>query len=195
MTLSRHFFQFCTDKEVSKKDLYPTFARTKHHDSSISKSVVSLLNKFGWKKVTFIYSDQIESVADTVAEVSVRKLESDTSEVITYYVRNFIRSHISEVTSYVITYEISYEITSEVSLSSFGTSAPSIEIQPYWHAILSKQWLKSVWKLALHHHLKLQTLHTNYFLYFIVWPLTDNVTEHKRRNINVNNWECDCKSV
>ena len=49
--------------------MYPTFARTKHHDSSISKSVVSLLNKFGWKKVTFIYSDQIESVADTVAEV------------------------------------------------------------------------------------------------------------------------------
>ena len=68
----------------------------------------------------------------------LRKLESDTSVIISYqisyeipyvitsevslpyYIRNYLWSHTSEVTSYGIPYEISYEITSEVSLSSFG---------------------------------------------------------------------------
>ena len=64
------YFQFCTWYEVSDKNLYPTFARTKYHDSSISKSVVSLLNKFNWKKVVFVHSDDLQSVADTVYNVS-----------------------------------------------------------------------------------------------------------------------------
>ncbi|XP_041364284.1 guanylate cyclase 32E-like [Gigantopelta aegis] len=47
---------FCSETEVSDKNLYPTFARTKPTDSQISKNVVSILKMFNWTKVTFVYS-------------------------------------------------------------------------------------------------------------------------------------------
>ena len=56
--------------EVSNKTRYPTFARTKPHDSRIAMSVVSLLKKYNWKKVIFIHSDQTPKVADTIDGVS-----------------------------------------------------------------------------------------------------------------------------
>ena len=50
---------------------YPTFARTKPTDSQISKSVVSILKKFGWKKVTFVHTNEPEfqHTANTIYEV------------------------------------------------------------------------------------------------------------------------------
>ncbi|KAK6170897.1 hypothetical protein SNE40_019184 [Patella caerulea] len=61
---------FCSENEVSDKELYPTFARTKPTVSQISKSVVSILRLFNWKKVTFIHSniDEFEHTADTICD-------------------------------------------------------------------------------------------------------------------------------
>ncbi|KAL3876608.1 hypothetical protein ACJMK2_034430, partial [Sinanodonta woodiana] len=53
-------FQFCSDMAVSNNLSYPTFARTKPTDSQISKSVVSILKRFGWRKITFLHSNEKE---------------------------------------------------------------------------------------------------------------------------------------
>ncbi|KAL5018501.1 hypothetical protein ScPMuIL_004223 [Solemya velum] len=62
---------FCSEREVSDKSLYPTFARTKPTDSQISKSVVSFLRTFGWKKITLVYSNEPEfqHTADTIHQL------------------------------------------------------------------------------------------------------------------------------
>ena len=56
---------------VSNNLSYPTFARTKPTDAQISKSVVSILKKFGWKKVTFVHTDEQEfqHTAETIYKV------------------------------------------------------------------------------------------------------------------------------
>ena len=56
---------------VSNNLSYPTFARTKPTDAQISKSVVSVLKRFGWKKVTFVHTDENEfqHTADTIYKV------------------------------------------------------------------------------------------------------------------------------
>lgn len=66
-------FQYCTETAVSDKTLYPTFARTKPTDSQISKSVVSLLRMYNWRKVTFIhpYFGNANNTADDIFSVSV----------------------------------------------------------------------------------------------------------------------------
>jgi len=64
--------QFCTSPEVSDKSLYATFARTKPHDSQISMAVVSLLLKFNWTTIAFVYSDEALLLADALLEVSSR---------------------------------------------------------------------------------------------------------------------------
>jgi hypothetical protein len=66
------YFQFCTNHEVSDKNLYPTFARTKPHDSQISMAIVSLLLKFDWKKVVFVYNELKPMLASTIQEVCTR---------------------------------------------------------------------------------------------------------------------------
>ncbi|XP_071106522.1 speract receptor-like [Haliotis cracherodii] len=62
---------FCAQTEVSNKQLYPTFARTKPTDFQISKSLVSILKLFNWKKVTFLHSDKTSYVdtADTICKL------------------------------------------------------------------------------------------------------------------------------
>ncbi|CAH1794097.1 unnamed protein product [Owenia fusiformis] len=60
---------YCPDYEVSDKDMYPTFLRTRPPDSQISKSVVSLLLGQNWKKVSFIYSSKFAHIADTISEL------------------------------------------------------------------------------------------------------------------------------
>ena len=64
-------FQFCTNTEVSNKELFPTFARTKPHDSQISKALLSLLNHFSWKKVVFIHTTRNKELAETIEAVSI----------------------------------------------------------------------------------------------------------------------------
>ena len=56
---------------MSNKLQYPTFARTKPTDSQISQSVVSILETFQWKKITFIHSDEKEfqHAANTIYQV------------------------------------------------------------------------------------------------------------------------------
>ncbi|ESO83952.1 hypothetical protein LOTGIDRAFT_91228, partial [Lottia gigantea] len=62
---------YCSEKEVSEKEVYPTFARTKPTVSQIAKSVVSILRLFNWKKVTFIHSNREAKIhtADSICEV------------------------------------------------------------------------------------------------------------------------------
>ncbi|XP_050390613.1 receptor-type guanylate cyclase Gyc76C [Patella vulgata] len=44
----------CADYEVSDKSLYPTFARTYPPASQVTKSIISLLKHFNWRKYTLI---------------------------------------------------------------------------------------------------------------------------------------------
>lgn len=66
------FSQFCAHPETSNKRLFPTFARTRPPDTQISKSVVSVLLKFNWRKVALLYSKSeaatrdFEAVAKTI---------------------------------------------------------------------------------------------------------------------------------
>ncbi|XP_076054851.1 guanylate cyclase 32E-like [Oratosquilla oratoria] len=64
---------FCTHPATSDKTKFPTFARTRPPDTQISKSVAAVLNKFKWKKVTFLYNsspdEDFSRVAETIHEV------------------------------------------------------------------------------------------------------------------------------
>ncbi|XP_045213178.2 receptor-type guanylate cyclase Gyc76C-like isoform X2 [Mercenaria mercenaria] len=62
---------FCSEVDVSNSQSYPTFARTKPTDSQISKSVVSILKKFRWKKITFVHTSEsvLQHTADTIYEL------------------------------------------------------------------------------------------------------------------------------
>jgi len=64
-------FQYCSEVVVSNKDDYPTFARTKPTDSQISKSVVSVLKRFNWDKITFVHSSEpeLQHTADAIYAV------------------------------------------------------------------------------------------------------------------------------
>lgn len=44
-------FKYCTHRDTSNKQDFPTFARTRPPDTQISKSVVSLLMAFNWTQV------------------------------------------------------------------------------------------------------------------------------------------------
>ena len=73
--------QFCSNYEVSNKALYPTFARTKPHDSRISMSVVSLLQKYNWRKVVFVYNKEMPDIADTISKVSHKPFKDSDIEL------------------------------------------------------------------------------------------------------------------
>lgn len=62
---------YCSEADVSNKAQYPTFARTKPTDSQISQSVVSILETFHWKKITFIHSSEKEfqHTAETIYQL------------------------------------------------------------------------------------------------------------------------------
>ncbi|XP_062588637.1 receptor-type guanylate cyclase Gyc76C-like [Saccostrea cucullata] len=61
---------FCVADDVSNKVKYPTFARTKPTASQISASVVCILKKYNWKKITFIHTaNQENGLPDTVATI------------------------------------------------------------------------------------------------------------------------------
>uniref|UniRef100_A0A1I8PSJ2 Receptor ligand binding region domain-containing protein n=1 Tax=Stomoxys calcitrans TaxID=35570 RepID=A0A1I8PSJ2_STOCA len=64
---------YCTHRDTSNKQDFPTFARTRPPDTQISKSVVSLLMAFNWTQVTFLYLDHPDSlyqpVADTILSI------------------------------------------------------------------------------------------------------------------------------
>ncbi|KAL7287914.1 hypothetical protein TKK_0017974 [Trichogramma kaykai] len=46
---------YCTNRETSNKNEFPTFARTRPPDTQISKSVVAVLKAFNWTKVSFVF--------------------------------------------------------------------------------------------------------------------------------------------
>lgn len=48
------YLKKCADYEVSDKALYPTFARTFPPATQITKSIISLLLKFNWKRFTLV---------------------------------------------------------------------------------------------------------------------------------------------
>ncbi|XP_056019225.1 receptor-type guanylate cyclase Gyc76C-like isoform X2 [Ostrea edulis] len=74
---------FCAADDVSNKVEYPTFARTKPTASQISASVVCILKKFNWEKITFIHTaNQENGLPDTVA--TIESLMRDEGIKITY---------------------------------------------------------------------------------------------------------------
>ncbi|RWS11161.1 guanylate cyclase 32E-like protein, partial [Dinothrombium tinctorium] len=68
---------FCAYPETSNKALFSTFARTRPPDTQISKSVVSVLLKFKWRKIALLYSKSetsfrnFEAVARTIENTLV----------------------------------------------------------------------------------------------------------------------------
>ena len=70
MIFKNFYCKFCAADGVSNKLEYPTFARTKPTASQISASVVCILKKFKWKKVTFIHTSNTENgLPDTVSTI------------------------------------------------------------------------------------------------------------------------------
>ncbi|TMW50809.1 hypothetical protein DOY81_004138, partial [Sarcophaga bullata] len=67
---------YCTHRETSNKEDFPTFARTRPPDTQISKSVVSLLLAFNWTQITFLYLDHPDSLYQPVADTILNILKS-----------------------------------------------------------------------------------------------------------------------
>ena len=56
---------------VSKKNLFPTFVRTKAPTAQLSKSIAAVLNKFKWRKVAVLYSVEDEYWKGIAEDMSV----------------------------------------------------------------------------------------------------------------------------
>lgn len=88
---------------MSDKVKYPTFARTKPAASQISASVVCILKKFNWKKVTFIHTANDENgwpvTVATVESVSVFSAyrQSITANKLLFVQKKYLR--LCEITS------------------------------------------------------------------------------------------------
>ncbi|KAM7354791.1 guanylate cyclase 32E isoform 5-T7 [Cochliomyia hominivorax] len=67
---------YCTHRDTSNKQDFPTFARTRPPDTQISKSVVSLLLAFNWTQVTFLYLDHPDSLYQPVANTILTILKN-----------------------------------------------------------------------------------------------------------------------
>ncbi|XP_014478817.1 PREDICTED: guanylate cyclase 32E isoform X2 [Dinoponera quadriceps] len=67
---------FCTHRETSNKEEFPTFARTRPPDTQISKSVVSVLLAYNWTKVTFMYMNSTMYEFNKMSTVATTILES-----------------------------------------------------------------------------------------------------------------------
>ena len=51
--------QQCSDKDLSNKTVYPTFARTLPPSGKIAKSIVSVLKHYNWNRVVVITSKNV----------------------------------------------------------------------------------------------------------------------------------------
>ena len=62
------FLQKCADHRVSDKRLYPTFARTFPPATQVTRSIISLLLHFNWRKFTLVVgtSSKWQSIAEKV---------------------------------------------------------------------------------------------------------------------------------
>ncbi|XP_067931824.1 speract receptor-like isoform X2 [Watersipora subatra] len=60
---------YCSSAEVSNKEDYPTFARTKGTDFNIAIALIRLLNHYNWRKVTIV-TDEFREVTDTWHELT-----------------------------------------------------------------------------------------------------------------------------
>ncbi|KAG8192571.1 hypothetical protein JTE90_015205 [Oedothorax gibbosus] len=72
---------FCAHHEISDKNIYPTFVRTRPPDTQISKSVASLLLNFKWMKVAFLYSTTQDRNFKEVSKTILQTLESVGIEI------------------------------------------------------------------------------------------------------------------
>ncbi|KAG8182191.1 hypothetical protein JTE90_017142 [Oedothorax gibbosus] len=65
----------CSDSKVSDKRKYATFARTLPPGSKVSKSLVSLLEYFGWRRMTLLVANDSSSVqiGDALAALAHRR--------------------------------------------------------------------------------------------------------------------------
>lgn len=82
---------------MSDKVKYPTFARTKPTASQISASVVCILKKFNWKKVTFIHTANEENgLPDTVATIESVSIYSAYCQSVTVYKLFFAQENICD---------------------------------------------------------------------------------------------------
>ncbi|XP_043212329.1 guanylate cyclase 32E-like, partial [Amphibalanus amphitrite] len=63
----------CSDPRVSDKETYPTTARTRPPSTKISKSVVSLLLRFGWDRIVMVRSTKKEwsMIADAIRDLAL----------------------------------------------------------------------------------------------------------------------------
>ncbi|EDW02936.1 GH10964 [Drosophila grimshawi] len=80
----------CSDSIVSKKSTFHTFARTLAPASKVSKSVISLLNAYDWKKFSIVVSSKPiwgSDVANAIQELA----ES----------RNFTITHLKYISDYI----------------------------------------------------------------------------------------------
>lgn len=59
---------------MSDKTLYPTFARTLPPATQVTKSIVSLLQHFGWRRYTMVVSStsRWQSIADQLLSISAK---------------------------------------------------------------------------------------------------------------------------
>ncbi|XP_037933225.1 guanylate cyclase 32E [Teleopsis dalmanni] len=67
---------YCTYRDTSNKQNFPTFARTRPPDTQISKSVVSLLLAFNWTEVSFLYLDNPNTLYNPVADTILNILRN-----------------------------------------------------------------------------------------------------------------------
>ncbi|XP_067143457.1 guanylate cyclase 32E-like [Centruroides vittatus] len=98
----------CSDKKVSNKTLYKTFARTLPPSSKISKAVISLLKKFNWYNVILLVAEDTSDKQIEEALVPLAK-EHKIDIIQTYYIPGYYLSSKNEILSDII--DKSYERT------------------------------------------------------------------------------------
>ncbi|KAL7636453.1 UNVERIFIED_CONTAM: hypothetical protein RMT77_013228 [Armadillidium vulgare] len=84
---------FCTHSKTSNKNLFPTFARTRPPDNQISKSVASVLKRFNWRKVIFLYNNSPDEDFTPVAKTIRETLKNHNITVIKTRVWNSTYFH------------------------------------------------------------------------------------------------------
>ncbi|XP_055371824.1 receptor-type guanylate cyclase Gyc76C-like [Condylostylus longicornis] len=70
----------CSDYQAS---VIPTFARTEPPDTQVTKSVISLLRYYGWKKFSIIYEDTWQTVAQSLSkQASTKNMTINHNEMV-----------------------------------------------------------------------------------------------------------------
>ncbi|XP_022249346.1 guanylate cyclase 32E-like [Limulus polyphemus] len=78
----------CSDRKVSNKNIYTTFARTLPPSSKVSKYVISLLKHFKWNKVVLVVSEN-HWYKQAEEALAVLAKDSDIEVTKTYFIPNF----------------------------------------------------------------------------------------------------------